>query len=154
MVGSDSTDDGEGPKGKSPDAENAGEAPSGGDGVTSALPVSGRALLLTAAKASVPGERLPALVESAQSRLAGERERYEQTFECLLREDDATVYLVPSGHWEDLGTTLGLAERECDALRRAHAEHVRLCGSERGRREEFETALEIREAVVIGDQSG
>lgn len=153
MVDPDSTDEGANGEDESARDTDASGETSASEAVSGGLPVSGRALLLAAAKASVPGERLPELVESAQAYLAGERERYDRTFECLFEGDDAAVYLVPSGHWADLGTELGLSRQEHEALRRAHAEHARLCGSEYGRRDEVETALEIREAVVIGGQS-
>ena len=45
---------------------------------------------------------------------------------------------------------MGLEEREWKALRRAHAEHLRRLGGDIDRRREFETALELREAVVVG----
>jgi hypothetical protein len=45
---------------------------------------------------------------------------------------------------------MALDEREWEALRRAHATHVRELGDDLDRSEEFETALGFREAVVIG----
>ena len=57
---------------------------------------------------------------------------------------------MPTDHWVSVGETLGLPEREIDAVRRAHAQQLKRIGSKTDRREEFETALEIREAVVIG----
>ena len=41
-------------------------------------------------------------------------------------------------------------EREWKALRRAHAAHLRELGKDLDRGEKFETALDLREAVVIG----
>ena len=45
---------------------------------------------------------------------------------------------------------MALDEREWQALRRAHAAHLRELGDGLDRSEEFETALELREVVVIG----
>jgi hypothetical protein len=45
---------------------------------------------------------------------------------------------------------MGLDEREWQALRRAHTEHLERLGRDVGRRREFKTALELREIVVIG----
>ena len=45
---------------------------------------------------------------------------------------------------------MALDEREWEALRRAHAEHLQRLGGDIDRRREFETALELREAVVVG----
>jgi hypothetical protein len=60
------------------------------------------------------------------------------------------VFFVEEGHWAEVGTEFGLDPREWKALRRVHAEHLKRLGSDLDRREEFETALEVREAVVIG----
>jgi hypothetical protein len=57
---------------------------------------------------------------------------------------------VPTDHWADLGDAIGLSRREADAVRRAHEEQLLHCGSNENRRDEFEAALEIREAVVVG----
>jgi hypothetical protein len=48
-----------------------------------------------------------------------------------------------------LGAELALGDREWKAVRRAHETQLERVGSRVGRREEFETALEIRSAVVI-----
>ena len=45
---------------------------------------------------------------------------------------------------------MGLEEREWQALRRAHAAHLRELGDDLDRSEEFETPLGFREAVVLG----
>ena len=44
---------------------------------------------------------------------------------------------------------MGLEEREWKVLRQAHAEHLQRLGGDFDRRREFETALELREAVVV-----
>ena len=67
-----------------------------------------------------------------------------------MADEDRAVFLVPDGHWADVGFELDLPEREVDALRRAHAQQLRRIGTRTDRREELETALEIREAVVVG----
>ncbi|QLG64001.1 hypothetical protein HUG12_06330 [Halorarum salinum] len=112
--------------------------------------MDGNALLLATAKASVGPERLPALLGTAAAELAARRDDYERRFEAVHERDGTLVVLVPEGHWADLGGDLGLGEREADALRRAHEEHLRRLGSQLDRREEFEHALELREAVVVG----
>lgn len=116
-------------------------------------PLSWNALVIAAAKASVPGDRLPDLVERAQARLAPRRPEYGRTYECVHEDGSEAVFLVETGHWADLGGQLDLERREWEALRRAHGEHLKRRGMELERREEFETALELREAVVIGKHS-
>jgi len=112
-------------------------------------PIEGQVLLLTAAKASVPATRLPDLVERTQARLGPERERYRREFERCYAGDDLEAFLVGWGHWEDVGEEIGLTDRELSAVRRAHEEQLLRIGRRTDREAEFETALEIREPVVI-----
>jgi hypothetical protein len=115
-------------------------------------PLDGDALVLTAAKASVSGERLPDLVDRAQGVLAARLPAYGRRYECAHEDESAAVFFVEEGHWADLGEELGLGEREWKALERAHEEHLKRLGRDLGRRKEFETALELREAVVVGKE--
>jgi len=68
----------------------------------------------------------------------------------VARDPDREAFLVESDHWEAIGNRLGLSDRERDAAARAHESAVEQWGSKTDRRDEFETALEIRSAVVIG----
>lgn len=113
-------------------------------------PLHGQALLLAGTKASVAPQRLPELVDRAQAALASERDAYRRRYELVDEDERRSIFLVPTGHWRDVGERIGLDRREYDAVRRAHAEHLRRFGSRADRRGEFETALEIREAVVVG----
>ncbi|MFD1563742.1 hypothetical protein ACFR99_09300 [Haloarchaeobius amylolyticus] len=113
-------------------------------------PIEGQVLLLTAAKASVPPTRLPDLVERAQTVLGPELERYRREYERLHAGTDLEVFLVDSGHWDELGVELDVTGRELSAIRRAHEEQLLRIGRRTDRGAEFETALEIREPVVIG----
>lgn len=112
--------------------------------------LNGNAIVLAAAKASVSGDRLPELVDRAQDRLATRRDRYERRYERVHEDDDGAVFLVEEGHWADLGAELDLERREWKALRRVHGEHLKQLGGTLDRRAEFETALDVREVVVIG----
>lgn len=115
-------------------------------------PLDANALVLAAAKASVSGERLPELVDRAQGLLGGRRERYARRYECVHEADGTAVFLAEEGHWADVGDELGLDRREWRALRRVHGEHLKQLGGELDRRAEFETALDVREAVVIAPE--
>ncbi|QCC58208.1 hypothetical protein NP511_06690 [Natrinema thermotolerans] len=112
-------------------------------------PIEGQVLLLTAAKASVPATRLPDLIERAQARVGPDRERYRREFERCYADDDLEAFLVDWGHWEGIGEEIGLTDRELSAVRRAHEEQLLRIGRRTDREAEFETALEIREPVVI-----
>ena len=111
--------------------------------------IDGQAILVAGAKASVPPKRLPELVERAGADLRERRDDYRREFECIHETPDRAVFLVPSDHWEAVGDRLGFDRRERDAVRRAHVEQARRIGSETDRREEFESAFEIRDAVVL-----
>ncbi|SFR51512.1 hypothetical protein [Halogeometricum limi] len=114
------------------------------------IPLDGDVLLLAGARASVTPDRLPELVRLAQAHLRSRFDDYDREFESVHHGDDRTLFLVPEGHWTELGSDLGLEPREADALRRAHEQQLLRIGTKAGRRDEFETALEIREAVVVG----
>lgn len=113
-------------------------------------PIEGQILLLAAAKSSVTPTRLPDLVDVAQEHLAAERERYRREYERLYDDDDLEAFAVETGHWAELGAELELGDRELSAVRRAHEEQLLRIGRRTDREDEFETALEIREPVVIG----
>ena len=113
-------------------------------------PLDGNALVLAAAKASVSGERLPDLADRVQRHLRGRLPEYGRRYECAHEDDAQAVFFVEEGHWADLGEELGFDEREWRAVRRAHEEHLKQLGTDLGRRQEFATALDVREAVVIG----
>jgi hypothetical protein len=113
-------------------------------------PLDGQVLVLAAAKASVAPQRLPELVDRSQAHLGPRLAEYRQNYECVAEEADRAVFLVERGHWAAVGRELGLDEREADGLRRAHEEQLRRMGTVFDRREEFESALDIREAVVVG----
>lgn len=117
-------------------------------------PIEGQVLLLTAAKASVAGTRLPDLVDLTQELLAGERDRYRREYERIYDGESFEAFLVESGHWETIGDELGFEDRELSAVRRAHEEQLLRVGRRCDRESEFETALEIREPVLVGTGDG
>jgi len=113
-------------------------------------PLDGEVLLLAGAKASLSPRRLPALVDAAQAHLGAELERYRRRYEAVFEDDRLVAFLVEPDHWDELATALGVNERERDALQRAHEEQLLWLGRGVDRREEFESALDIREVVVVG----
>jgi hypothetical protein len=119
------------------------------DGGAADHPIEGQVIILAGAKASVPLSRLPDLLARAQADLAPRLDEYRDGYELVGETDAFVVFLVPTGHWEAVGDRLGFEPREADAVRRAHEEQLLRVGTRTDRREEFATALEIREAVVI-----
>ncbi|WP_224268105.1 hypothetical protein [Haloprofundus salinisoli] len=114
------------------------------------VPIEGQVMLIAGAKASVPPERLPGLLTRAQADLGGRVQNYRLRYELVAETDEYAAFFVPTGHWGEVGERLGLDQREADALRRTHEEQLRRLGRRSGRREEFDSALEIREAAVVG----
>mgnify|MGYP006914293533 CR=1 FL=1 len=146
LVGETPTDDDERwsrlPPGRAPTPDDSGDdAP---------LPLDGDVLLYAGATASVGPERIEPLLRTVQAHLRERRGAYRRRYESAFEDDERRVLLVPTDHWASLGDELGLPDREVDAARRAHAQQLKRIGSKTDRREEFETALEIRGAVVIG----
>jgi hypothetical protein len=127
----------------------SGRGPSPDDRSDDDLPLDGDVLLYTGATASVGPERIEPLLQTVQAFLRERRDDYRRRYESAFADDERRVLLVPTGHWAEVGAELGLPEREVDAARRAHAQQLKRIGSKTDRREEFETALEIREAVVL-----
>lgn len=118
-----------------------------------AHPIEGQIVLLAGAQASVTLPHLSELVSRAHEYVTARREEYDGRFERIDEEGGPSYYLVEASHWEEIGTTLGLEEREVDALRRAHALQFRRAGRRLDRLEEFESAMEIRDVVVIPEAS-
>lgn len=121
-----------------------------GDEDPAAVPIEGQVMLLVGAKASVAPSRLPDLLATAQAYLADRREDYERRYERVHETADAAYFLVESGHWQSIRDDLGVDEREADAVRRAHDQQLLREGRRIDRRDEFGTALDVRESVVIG----
>jgi hypothetical protein len=112
-------------------------------------PIDGQILLLASAKAGV-GTRLPDLVDDAQTYVAERAADYRRRHETFLSTADYDVLLVDPDHWERVGDALGFDARERDAVRRAHEEQARRAATRADRADEFETALDLRQAVVLG----
>ncbi|WP_433623984.1 hypothetical protein [Halomicrococcus sp. NG-SE-24] len=117
-------------------------------------PVDGQVVLLAGAKASVPLERIPDLLERVQADLGPRLDAVRRRFECVHEDGERAVFLVPDDHWRTVGDRLGFGRRERDAVRRAHEEQLLRLGRREDRREEFASALELRTAVVVGRRDG
>jgi hypothetical protein len=113
-------------------------------------PIEGQVQLIAAAKASVPPQRVPELLNAVQADLAPRLDDYRRQYELVEETPEACTFLVPPDHWVEVGGRLGFERREIGAVRRAHEAQLRRMARREDRREEFETALEIRTAVVVG----
>lgn len=113
-------------------------------------PIEGQVVLIATAKASVTGDRLFSLLEEAQDSLEPDLDSYRRRYELAYEAENVCCFFVPTDHWKAIGDPLGLERREYEALKRAHEEQLKRFGKRESRREEFETALDVRSAAVIG----
>ena len=111
-------------------------------------PIEGQVVLLAGARASVPLHRLSELLDRVHGELADRRERYEREFE-RVDAGDTVYYLADADYWTTAADDFGLTEREADAVRRAHEKQFLRDGRRLDRTGEFETALDIRQPVVV-----
>ncbi|WP_276298944.1 hypothetical protein [Halorussus lipolyticus] len=118
--------------------------------MTADNPIEGQVLVLTAAKASVSGERVPELVAEARRELEPRGDELRRKYERVHADDVREIFLAPGEFWAEVGDDMGWERREEEAVARAHAEQLLRVGRRENREAEFETALEVREAVVIG----
>ncbi len=116
-------------------------------------PIESQIILLASAKASVAPHRLPQLIEQVQEDLGLRLDEYRHRYERVHESADSCAFFAEAGHWNQVGERLGFNRRETDAVRRAHEEQLLRTGRRGNRRDEFESALDIREAVVIGRDS-
>ena len=114
------------------------------------IPIDGSVILYTCAVASIPARAMGPLLRAVQAYLQSRRQQYAKRWECVIATPARAIYLVDQGHWDRIGAELSLDRREQDAVERAHNRQLLTAGAELGRRDEFETALEIRSAVVVG----
>ncbi|WP_458188096.1 hypothetical protein [Haladaptatus sp. NG-WS-4] len=112
-------------------------------------PIEGQIVMLAGTKASIPLEWLSELLEATQADLGPRLADYRQRYECVHESPERSVFLVEQNHWKTEGRRLGFGRREWDGVRRAHVEQFQRIGRRERREEEFETALEIRTAVLI-----
>ncbi|MFB6221188.1 MAG: hypothetical protein ABEH90_07090 [Halolamina sp.] len=122
----------------------------GGSADQDAIPFDGIVLQQAAALGSIGPGRLPELLGRVDAYLTTRRRTLRRQYERVHRDEERELFLVPDDYWPELGADLGLDEREWQAARRAHENQLLRVGSVLDRREEFETALEIRSAVVVG----
>ena len=117
------------------------------------IPIDGPVILYTCAVASIPARAMGPLLREVQAYLHPQQPQYARRWECAMDTPSRAIYLVEPGHWDDIGTAVSLERREQEAVERAHRRQLLAAGRDRDRREEFDTALEIRTAVVIGTAS-
>lgn len=112
-------------------------------------PIEGQILMLAGARASVPVDRLPELVERAQSYVREHREAYARSYERIEGARETDYLCVETGYWDRVGDELALDDRETDAVRRVHSDQFTRDGRRLDREAEFESTLDVREVVAV-----
>ena len=112
-------------------------------------PIEGQIVLLAGTQASVPLDQLPDLLGQVQRYLRANRATYDREYERIDGPREADYVCAESGHWDSIGTELGLSDREQDAVRRAHVAQFERDGRRLDRGEEFEATLEIRDVLAV-----
>jgi len=115
-------------------------------------PIEGQIVLLAGTQASVPLDQLPDLLGRVQTYLRANRATYDREYERISGPREADYVCAESGHWDSIGTELGLSDREQDAVRRAHVAQFERDGRRLDRSEEFETTLEIRDVLAVSSE--
>lgn len=117
--------------------------------VDTSYPIEGQIVLLAGTRASIPIDRLPDLLEQVQTYLQENQGSYERGYERIQGPRAADYVCVEGGHWDTIGSELGLNDREQDAVRRAHVAQFERDGRRLDRSEEFEATLEIRDVLAV-----
>jgi len=100
--------------------------------------------------ADVDPETLDALLGRVADYFRGKERALERQYERAIDACDGVVLFADADFWERTGTALGFTEGEITAVKRAHEATLLLAGDHADRLGEFETALDVRTAVVLG----
>lgn len=100
--------------------------------------------------ADVDPGTLDALLGRVADYFDGKERALERQYERAIAATDGVVLFADAGFWDRTGAALGFTETEITAVRRAHEATLLLAGDRADRLAEFETALDVRTAVVLG----
>ncbi|MFC6953963.1 hypothetical protein [Halorubellus litoreus] len=106
-------------------------------------------LLLTAGDGVVKPGRLPELLSVVQADLSLRLQEYREHHECAYEDDHLVAFFVAADHWPAIADRLGFETGAVDATRSAHARFLLGLGTDVDRTDEFETALDVQDCVVI-----
>jgi hypothetical protein len=114
-----------------------------------AHPFPEEVLLLTAGEGVVTPAQLPEILSVVQADLSLRLDEYRNAHECAYEDDDLVAFFVATDHWRSIASRLGFETGAVDATRFAHAHYLLGLGSDVGRQDEFERALDVQDCVVI-----
>ncbi|GAD52216.1 hypothetical protein MBEHAL_0976 [Halarchaeum acidiphilum MH1-52-1] len=98
----------------------------------------------------LPFEAINALLARIADYFRGKERALGRQYERALDASDGVVLFADVDFWDRAGDALGFTDAETAAVQRAHETTLLLAGDREDRRAEFETALDVRTAVVLG----
>lgn len=129
----------------SPDRRDTTPVPEAGG-----VPFDPAVLQQVATPDGVGPRELPELLGRVEGHLTGCRESLRRRFERAHRDERRELFFVPPDYWAGVASVLSLTPQEKQAVRRAHERQLLRVGAETRRGAEFDAALDIRTAVVVG----
>lgn len=114
------------------------------------VPFDAAVLQQVATADGVGPQELPELLGRVEAHLTDCRESLRRRFESPHSDDRRELFFVPPDYWEGVASVLPLTPLEKQAVQRAHERQLLRIGAETRRGTEFDAALDIRTAVVVG----
>ena len=114
------------------------------------VPFDAAVLQQVATDDGIGARELPELLGRVEAHLTDCRESLRRRFESPYSDDRRELFFVPPDYWEGVASVLPLSPREKQAVQRAHERQLLRIGAEARRGTEFDAALDIRTAVVVG----
>ncbi|WP_435119018.1 hypothetical protein [Halolamina sp. C58] len=114
------------------------------------VPFDAAVLQQVAGSDGVDPRTLPELLGRVEAHLTGSRASLRRQFESPYSDESRELFFVPPDYWEGVASTLSLTPQEALTVRQAHERQLLRIGAETRRGAEFDAALDIRTAVVVG----
>jgi len=114
------------------------------------VPFDAAVLQQVAGGDGVDPRTLPELLGRVEAHLTESRASLRRRFESPYSDDRRELFFVPPDYWEGVASTLSLTPQEALTVRQTHERQLLRIGAETRRGSEFDAALDIRTAVVVG----
>ena len=115
-----------------------------------AVPFDATVLQQVAHGDGIPPRELPELLGRVDAHLTDSLASLQRRFESPYSDERRTLFFVPPDYWEGLASVLQLSPDEQRAVQQVHERQLLRIGAETRRGSEFDAALDIRTAVVVG----
>ncbi|WP_082224676.1 hypothetical protein [Halolamina rubra] len=115
-----------------------------------AVPFDATVLQQVAHGDGIPPRELPELLGRVDAHLIDSRESLRRRFESPYSDERRELFFVPPDYWDGVASVLSLSPVEKRSVQQAHERQLLRIGAETRRGSEFDAALDIRTAVVVG----